>query len=245
MSFAGIDLAVPFPGDHAMRSLKINTNLTWLGLYLAETDRDKSITAIRKSWVGQFMKMKAMGWGVAPIYVGKQVATIDRLVHGPQMGGRGVTDFEGDNDGEVAVGLAVAEKLPEKTVIYFDLEKGAGPGDKLATEYVEYLTSWSRTVTSHGFVPGIYCSSGFGKSISTAIPAMSNVWVFDTNRFGLATVSSPFPTDQAHDPMMSGFAKATAWQYKHKHPLAVPTTGQTLEVDLNTSIRKDPGRPGP
>jgi hypothetical protein len=117
---------------------------------------------------------------------------------------------------------------------------------------VEYLTSWSRTVLSHNYIPGIYCSSGLGNFIATKIPAavgnpaaMSNVWIFDARRFGGATLSNPFPTDQAHDPMMSGFAKATAWQYKHKHFLPVPTTNGTLEVDLNTSIRKDPGRPGP
>src|SRR5882724_7923901 len=131
MSFAGIDLSVPFPGDHAMRALKINTNLAWVGLYLAEKDHDKGITKNRESWVGQFMKMKAMGWGVAPIYVGKQVSSIGKLAHGPQMGGRGVTDFEGANDGDVAVGLAAAEKLPEQTIIYFDLEKGAGAGGTL------------------------------------------------------------------------------------------------------------------
>ncbi|HZF34710.1 MAG TPA: glycoside hydrolase domain-containing protein [Candidatus Angelobacter sp.] len=252
MSFAGIDLSVPFPGDHAMRALKINTNLAWVGLYLAEKDHDKGITKNRESWVGQFMKMKAMGWGVAPIYVGKQVSSIGKLAHGPQMGGRGVTDFEGANDGDVAVGLAAAEKLPEQTIIYFDLEKGAGAGGTLAPEYVEYLTSWSRTVLSHGYLPGIYCSSGLGNFVATKVPAavgnpaaMSNVWIFDTNKHQSASVGNPFPTDQAHDPKMSGFAKATAWQYAHKHFVRVPTTNQPLEVDLNTSIRKDPGRPGP
>src|SRR5882724_7923902 len=115
---------------------------------------------------------------------------------------------------------------------------------------------WKRVrepaVLSHGYLPGIYCSSGLGNFVATKVPAavgnpaaMSNVWIFDTNKHQSASVGNPFPTDQAHDPKMSGFAKATAWQYAHKHFVRVPTTNQPLEVDLNTSIRKDPGRPGP
>lgn len=249
MAFAGIDISDAFPGDHTMRALKINTNLSWVGLYLAETDQDKQITKNRQTWVGQFMPMKAMGWGVAPIYVGKQVAKIAELLSKP-VGGTKVGVFEGGVDGQAAVTLASNENLPQKTIIYFDLE---APGGTVITDtYWDYLASWSRTLLSMNYLPGIYCSSMLGEKISTKMEtmvgngAMSHVWIADTNKHQHDKLSNPFPADQAFHPNMSGFAKATAWQYVHHRPLRVDVPGAlTVTVDFNSAVRKDPGRPAP
>jgi hypothetical protein len=162
MVFAGIDISDAFPGDHTMRALRINTNLAWLGLYLAETDHDPGITKNRQTWVGQFMPMKAMGWGVAPLYVGKQVPTIAALLGKPIWGTK-VGIFEGGVDGQAAVNFASNENLPAKTIIYFDLE--APGGTTITDTYWDYLASWSRTVLSMNYLPGIYCSSMLGEKM--------------------------------------------------------------------------------
>jgi len=245
MAFAGVDISDPFPGDHAMRALKINTNLVWLGLYLAEKDQDPGITKSRKTWVGQFMPMKAMGWGVAPIYMGKQVARMNELQSQP-VGGAKLGDFEGGVDGQAAVTLADAENLPKKTILYFDLELPGGA--TIPPVYWDYLASWSRTVLSMNYLPGIYCSSMLGATISSKIAstvgntnAMSNVWIADTNKHKSDTLKNPFPADGAFHPSLSGFAKATVWQYAHHRTITVPVAGTSLRVDFNSSIRKDPG----
>ena len=60
-NFAGFDSAV-YPGDSKMQSLFDQTNLYWCGFYLGP----------RFKWSPHFSKIKGMGWGVAPIYTGKQ-----------------------------------------------------------------------------------------------------------------------------------------------------------------------------
>lgn len=250
MTFAGIDMAIAYPGDHVMQSLWDETNLFWVGLYLAVKDRSEEATRNRKTWVGKFQRLKTMGWGVAPLYVGKQVSTIASLVaHAAQMGGKSLADFEGANDGDEAAGLATEQSMPPGTVLYFDLEKGGAIGDTLPAVYLSYLEAWCRTVLARQFTPGIYCSSGFGALISTTMAtrlgtasAMSSVWIADTNKHQHERFADPFPSDGLYHPSMSGFGKATAWQYAHQKTIHVPKTRQPIPVDVNSSIRKDPGR---
>jgi hypothetical protein len=146
--------------------------------------------------------------------------------------------------------LASEQNMPAGTVLYFDLEKGGVVGDPLPAVYLSYLEAWSRTVLARQFTPGIYCSSGFGALVSTTMAkrlgsanAMSSVWIADTNKHQHESFADPFPSDGLYHPSVSGFAKATAWQFAHQKTIRVPATKQPIPVDMNSSIRKDPAVP--
>jgi Domain of unknown function (DUF1906) len=61
-----------------------------------------------------------MGWGVAPIYLGKQPRTVAARF-------RGKEELEGYKDAIAATTLAAGDQMPSGTVIYFDLEGGDIP----------------------------------------------------------------------------------------------------------------------
>ena len=67
--FAGFDRE-SYPGDATMRSLLRDTNLHWCGFYLGPY----------YDWGPNYQKIKAMGWGVAPIYFRK--AALGPTLHG-------------------------------------------------------------------------------------------------------------------------------------------------------------------
>lgn len=240
---AGFDMSDPYPGHEVLDWLRKNTNLQWVGIYLAVKDRDSGITAARGTWKGKFSSLRAMGWGVAPIYVGKQVGTVKNLARG--MGGVTAEVFEGANDGDEAVGLAAEERIPDGTVLYFDAEGG----DRWPDSYVQYLGAWVKTVlTRKKYVPGIYCSPDLALQFVQGMRNVPNppwswsVWAAKYKHGGQA-FTAPYPTDLAYHPRNSGCGFAVAWQYRGNIQIPASQTGRTIKVDLSTSIRPDIGRP--
>ena len=240
---AGFDMSDPYPGPEVLGWLRKNTNLRWIGIYLAVKDRDSGVTAARQTWKGKFSSLKTMGWGVAPIYVGKQVGTVKSLAR--NMGGTKAEVFEGANDGDEAVGLAVEERIPDGTVLYFDAEGG----DTWPASYVQYLEAWVKTVlASKKYVPGIYCSPKVALQFVQGMGNVPNppwswsVWVASYNQ-GAQAYTAPYPTDLAHHPRNSGCGFAVAWQYRGNIQIPASQAGRMIKVDLSTSIRPDIGRP--
>src|SRR5215467_9223062 len=64
--FPGFDIGV-YPGDAALSAWRFPTSpYYWVGYYLtAPCHRDTT-------WMGQYAKVSAMGWGTAVLYVGQQ-----------------------------------------------------------------------------------------------------------------------------------------------------------------------------
>jgi hypothetical protein len=238
----GFDMSDNYPGHEVLDWLRKNTNLRWNGMYLAVKDRDKSVTAARQTWKGKFSSLKQMGWGVAPIYMGKQVGTVKGLAKG--MGGVKAEVFEGANDGDEAVGLAAEERIPNGTVLYFDAEGG----DQWPGSYVQYLEAWVKTVlASKKYVPGIYCSPHRALQFVQGMHNVPNppwswsIWAAKYKE-GAEVYKAPYPTDLAYHPRNSGCGFAVAWQYRGDIQIPASPSGRTIKVDLSTSIRPDIGR---
>jgi Domain of unknown function (DUF1906) len=88
-----------------------------------------------------------MGWGVAPIYLGKQPRTVAARF-------RGKEELKGYRDAIAATTMAVGDQMPSGAVIYFNLE-----GDDIPTSrYLDYYTGWMKGILDQGYLPGLYCS---------------------------------------------------------------------------------------
>src|SRR4051812_22938462 len=96
-----------------MQWLKSNTNLAWTGFYLAPAPKHSDT-----SWMPAFAPdgyrtaLQRMGWGFAPVYVGRQVGS-------PSLSAQ-----QGTTDGQDAVNLSILAGFPNQTTIYLDIEEG-------------------------------------------------------------------------------------------------------------------------
>src|SRR5690348_8177793 len=107
MLIAGFDsYSYPSHGISTMDWLMQNTNLKWVGYYLAPApDR------INASWMGHRQELANDGWSIAPIYVGQQ----DSSAFIPSAS-------QGAVDGHDATAKAWSEGFALRTTIYLDVE---------------------------------------------------------------------------------------------------------------------------
>src|SRR6185369_6018827 len=99
---------------------------------------------LRFNWHSHFATIKKMGWGVAPIYTGKQPGSSPklRLIHSQHA--RDKTALQtalwdnGALDGNEAVDQARASNIPMNTILYFDVENTVHD-----SEWLQYYRGWS------------------------------------------------------------------------------------------------------
>src|SRR2546423_1700560 len=108
---AGFDRSNPPATSTTMPSLRANTNLAWVGDYLASPNHSST------SWAGQLAALSASGWSVSPIYVGQQDP-----VFAPSTQNRNATSSQGATDGNDAALKAFNEGFAAGTIIYLDVE---------------------------------------------------------------------------------------------------------------------------
>ena len=223
MPFAGFD-SLSYPGDAVMAWLKANTNLAFVGFYLAPAPSRPT-----SAWMTRRSTLSAQGWGLAPVYVGQQEAT--------QPGAHILTPEQGETDASDAGALMARAGFPAGSVVYLDCEQG-GP---LSTASAAYVKAWVQTLAGLGsFTPGVYCSHTTAPSLVSAIGTVP-IWTW--NLKDLAAHSPTFPTA---DPSGSGVAKAVLWQ--HAQNKTVAFTGgpvPSLVVDLDCASVPDPSQPPP
>lgn len=252
MAFAGFDVS-RCPPMNAMQWLWDNTNLHWVGFYLPVSGPGLQE---KLSWKKQFEPLRSIGWGVAPIYVGKQRNSAKLKARA------GKERLEGYMDGLEACNMARAEGIPLSTVIYFDFEGGDAP----TAAWKSYYWGWAESVSAQLYYPGLYVSHVIAKpkfldeiaynSGSLGIFRRPEIWginiekvkknsvVFDVPKEG-QTVQFP-----ENHPAESTAAEATIWQHSyyctvkwmdHSNP-AKPVKRSISPVDLDTSIYQDPGQ---
>jgi hypothetical protein len=220
---AGFDRS-EYPGDAVMTWLKANTNLVWCGYYFGGTPSHSDT-----SWMGNRAKLVALGYGIAPLYVGEQVVP---------PGSEHRSAPKGTIDGTEAVKFMTDEGFAPGSCVYLDLEDGSLP-QRLS----DYTKSWITAVDGGGFQPGVYCSHVIAKQVN-ALTHNLRIWAFkvpttDPHDSG----GPPFRTD---DPSLSGFANAVAWQLDQNGTIHVPPApGGKLVVDLDSATSRDPGAPAP
>ncbi len=164
--FAGMDVA-GYPGDLVMQSLIINTNLKWTGFYLTPAPSQGH----NLKWMGKHDFLRGLGWGIAPIYVGRQVKSIPNTDHRITRGrvwkfriSRPLWPNEGYRGQDFTGSQSCLEHSGEKPICgYFALVR---------LDHCIHCQDSCRIVSS-----GIAVGNG-----SAQRPAITNLWVADTRR---------------------------------------------------------------
>jgi hypothetical protein len=248
--YAGLDSA-SFPGMHAMNWLKANTNLTWTGYYLAPWGAGKEF---KPKWRAALPRLRETGWGIAPIYLGKQPNTLAATLK--KRGKLGKERFDGYDDGVEAARFAKSAEFGPASVLYFDLEKY-----EFTKAWKQYLYGWMEGVMDAGYYPGLYCSHLRADELSndadvTGYPFMPHprIWaVSPAGKFGETlrdpVTKGPVTNYHVNPGKYSVATTATSWQYRHNCYLLYvdetnPKKSKTLpwKVDINASIYADPGK---
>jgi hypothetical protein len=219
--FAGLDKDT-YPGDLVMQSLIVNTNLKWTGFYLTPSPSQGH----NLKWMGKHDFLRGLGWGIAPIYVGRQVKSIPNSDHR-------MTPENGITDGLHAGQLARSAGLAG-SIIYLDFENGA----PLQAEQKPYYKNWATAIRLKGFKPGVYCVSSIASGLQLTVPG-APVWVANYSKFPKAVYKFPFPQP---DPAL-GASGATMWQLRGNVTIEYEELGgrtKHISVDLNSSLVQDP-----
>jgi len=248
--YTGFDSA-DYPGDTKMQSIWDNTELRWCGFYLGLTS----------AWHPHFPKLQDIGWGVAPIYTGKNPGSHKLQAIHNKHAGHPAALFNAlwDNgalvDGNEAADQARAANIPLNTILYFDVENAVPDADWLA-----YYRGWSRAVTDRNYRVGLYtrrehASWLMGKLMgrdSLTRPfdiCVPNIWIARYNRAnpnGGSIPSKDFLAEPlpAPDPK-SVYSSASVWQHIGNFGLKwTDDSGRNhtfAPVDFDSSTYPDPG----
>src|SRR5262252_9122535 len=209
--YAGFD-SFSYPGKSKMQSLWDHSNMYWCGFYLGPG----------YNWSPNYQTLTDIGWGIAPIYMGKQPG-------GPKLSAV-PADKKYDNgalDGKEAVAFAAKAGIRAPITLYFDVEK-PNPNNG----WLEYYAGWCRAVVDSAYGAGCYCGFHFASWLTTAlmgrpgfdtvIPTIWSVNVNKANPNGLIRTNSrgeqiPWdwlkPDYSEQHPAGSGYSGATSWQY--------------------------------
>ncbi len=223
-SFAGMDRA-EFPGDHVMESLIKKTNLKWTGFYLTPSPSQGH----NLKWMPKHDFLRGLGWGIAPIYVGRQVKSIPKTDHR-------ITPENGTADGDHAAFLAELAHFKRGSVIYLDFENGA----PLENVQKTYFAAWAAAVRSHSFRPGVYCISTLAAGLFTTVPD-APIWVANYSKFPKKVFKPSYPQP---DPLQGGF-QASVWQLQGNITIEyedIDGGKKHLDVDLDSAKVPDPSR---
>lgn len=145
-------------GDTVMGPIRAYTNLRWVGFYLSHGPLGGGSTwtkrhPTRSPAVSTWRFLKSEGWGMAPVFVGRQFGA--DAAHNPNW-----TRDNGIIDGQHAVALANANDagnlvdIELGATLYIDLEADGFASVQAA---VIYLRAWFDTVRAAGYRPGVYC----------------------------------------------------------------------------------------
>lgn len=220
MAFAGFD-SLAYPGDSVMAWLKANTNLSFVGFYLAPAPSRPT-----SDWMTRRATLAAQGWGFAPVYVGQQETT--------QPGDHALTAAQGTTDGGDAVTLMQQAGFAPGSYVHLDLEQGGTVSSATAA----YAGAWIDAVKASGlFTPAVYCSHTTAASILALRPG-TRLWCW--NLQGAVPGPNYPPNLPANNPTGCG-AAATVWQWAQNVTLTLyGAPVQSLNVDLDCASIADP-----
>lgn len=224
MAYAGFD-SLSYPGDTLMAWLKENTNLSFVGFYLAPAPSRPT-----SGWMGKRATLAAQGWGFAPVYVGQQESG--------QPGAHTLTAAQGTTDGNDAVQLMQTAGFPNRSVVYLDIEQGG----TASSATIAYMSAWVDAVkASNTYVPGVYCSHTTASSILSAQPG-TRLWCWNLQ----GAVPGPnYPPDfPANPPAGCGVPSATVWQWAQNVTITLYDAPEpSMSVDLDCASTADPSKP--
>jgi hypothetical protein len=228
--FAGIHTQ-HYPGPKLMEGL-FKTNLAWTGFYLGPAP-----SYSHGGWMRSLPTLKSIGWGVVPIYLGRQWYHPGRLIdvvnHPPEE--------LGAKDGYHAANLALAAGfITSVTIVYLDIELAPPPDPARAQMMVDYWRSWAKALKEYGYLPGVYCSPLFASALMHADIPPSRVWAayFPPTGF-VGLIGNPFPLLDPKKCLV--YHNAVAWHWASNRKIVGPER-RILEsrYDLDSSEMPDP-----
>ena len=214
--FLGFDTSI-YPGDAALRIWREQSPYCWVGYYLpSPCHRDAS-------WKGTRPRLVAMGYGIAPVYVGRQA-------QGP--GSRTPpTRTLGVTDGRDAVKKCSAEGFPPLSALYLDVEYMDAVPDTMK----QYARAWCGQVLAGGYAPGIYChvknAVALREALAAGYPGGKPEPVFWVSGNTKAFSGDRRPAD-------SGVPFARLWQ--GRLDVEERYGDQRLRIDVNVGDGPDP-----
>ena len=248
VAFPGFDTSI-YPGDAAMSAWRYPSSpYYWSGYYLpAPCHRDVT-------WTNKYNTLKAMGWGVAAIYVGQQDwSQIPQsvIVRGANVGDRAATSIaseavtcsasllsadQGAMEAADAVARLRADGFPDRSIVFLDVEFVTSVTPAL----IEYYKAWIAGVLRDGrYRPGVYAAKSNATTLRVAaLDAYRSVASTDDPPFWIAS-STGFSVDLA--PTAVGLDFAKLWQ--GRFDITQTWNGVTLLIDVDVASTRSPSVP--
>jgi Rv2525c-like, glycoside hydrolase-like domain len=216
-----------YPGDAVMQDWWSSTPMFWTGFYLAPAPNHPDT-----SWMTKRATIHQMGWGFAPLYVGRQV-------------GDTLTDAQGRSDAHNASALAATAGFPNQSFLFLDIETGG----TLSAAFITYIVAWcGELATATNFRPGVYCSYTSATQIHNALGVYARLWCW--------RIECP-PSPGCHQNLpapapSAAYSLAEIWQYAQSGKPGscsgfsrtgkcnLTSGGLAYSVDLDTAIALDP-----
>ena len=173
------------------------TNLSWTGVYLSSPCHGNG------DWMPAQTQLRVLGWGTAPLYVGRQDPS--HCVNHAQ------TPAQGDADGQNAVAQANAAGCPPHSVVYLDWEVGS-----LTDAQLQYCRHWCAALAAGGYRPGFYAPPAALPLMNRAWPNLF-IWIAEATK-SIADIAAVDPLAmppvvfQPFSPTQSSFPDAILWQ---------------------------------
>ena len=144
-TYLGFDVA-HYPQAPTMTTFR-TAGFTIVGLYLAHSPAHPA-----NDWIAVARSLADDGWGVVPIYVGRQIVD----PHGHPVPPPADPQGDGALDGRQAVALAGQAGLAPGRTLYLDIEGKAVPSGA----FESYLLAWVQAVKGAGYKTAVYCHHG-------------------------------------------------------------------------------------
>lgn len=232
-----------YPGSATMRAWKETPGApySWVGYYLpAPCHNDKS-------WVGKRDTLRAMGWGIAVVYVGQQTwgKTPRNLTAAQRAAVRARNDCgtdlvaadEGTLEADDATARAKAEGFPNGVVVFLDLERM----EKIPPQMRAYYRAWTARMLKLGtYQPGFYAHEHNAQQVyddvteefkAAGSSAEPRFWIAGGKGF-----------DEGRAPQDVGYTFAGMWQ--GVIDVARSVASIKLPVDINVGQWASPSESG-
>jgi Domain of unknown function (DUF1906) len=164
-----------------------------VGVYVGGTNLACSQPNLTSTWT---RTEEAAGWHLIPTYVGLQ-APASSCSCAPINPSHAAA--EGDAAANDAMARSAAVGIGRGSPIYFDMEAYSRGGGNTAA-VLAFLSAWTSTLHSAGYVSGVYSSAGSGirdlvAALGTSFVPPDDIWIADWN--GLHTTSDPYVPSSA------------------------------------------------
>jgi hypothetical protein len=216
-----------YPGDNAVTKwARSGSPFQFMGFYLPAPCHSNKFTPFK----GKFPLLKSLGWGLAIVYVGRQVKG---------CGAKSLTAAVGKADGLDAIAKSHDEGFPPSSIIYLDIEPFDGP---LADTMRSYAQGWlDALLQDDTFETGIYCHAknaldlhALGEERFAAAGRPSGAppfWI--TRPKGSFDPTTSVPAD-------SGISFASIWQGKIDTGKVTNSGISIASIDVNVALSANP-----